>query len=37
MLIAGKGGEKYQEIRGVKYEYSDETFIRSLIEEKVIE
>lgn len=37
VLIAGKGGEKYQEIRGVKYEYSDETFIRSLIEEKVIE
>lgn len=37
VLIAGKGGEKYQEIGGVKYEYSDEDFVRSLIDEKVIE
>ena len=37
VLIAGKGGEKYQEICGVKYEYSDEDFVRSLIDEKVIE
>lgn len=36
VLIAGKGGENYQEICGVKYEYSDEQYIRSLIEEKVI-
>ena len=36
VLIAGKGGENYQEINGVRYEYSDEEYIRSLIEKKVI-
>lgn len=30
VLIAGKGAEKYQEIRGVKYEYNDEAFVLSL-------
>ena len=37
VLIAGKGGEKYQEINGVKYEFSDAEFVRGLIDEKVIE
>lgn len=36
VLIAGKGGENYQEISGVKYEYSDEQFVRSLIEENIL-
>ena len=37
VLIAGKGGEKYQEINGIKYEFSDAEFVRRLMEEKVIE
>lgn len=36
VLIAGKGAEKYQEISGVKYDYNDEEYIKSLIEENLI-
>ena len=36
ILIAGKGGEEYQEINGVKLNYSDEDFVKKLIDEKVI-
>jgi len=36
VLIAGKGAEKYQEIKGEKYEYNDETFVKSIIEEQGI-
>ena len=36
ILIAGKGGEEYQEINGVKLDYSDEDFVKKLIDEKVI-
>ncbi len=32
LLVAGKGGETYQEIMGIKYTYSDKTVIKSLIE-----
>ncbi|MBR1676744.1 MAG: UDP-N-acetylmuramoyl-L-alanyl-D-glutamate--2,6-diaminopimelate ligase [Clostridia bacterium] len=31
LLIAGKGAEKYQEINGVKYDFSDEKIILSVI------
>ncbi len=32
LLVAGKGGETYQEIMGIKYEFNDKNVIRSLIE-----
>ena len=31
LLVAGKGGETYQEIMGIKYDYNDKHVIRSLI------
>jgi len=31
LLIAGKGGENYQEIMGIKHSYSDNTVIKKLI------
>ena len=31
LLIAGKGGEEYQEIMGVKYEYDDESVTEEAI------
>lgn len=31
LLVAGKGGETYQEIMGIKYSYNDKDVIRSLI------
>lgn len=31
LLIAGKGAETYQEIMGIKYDYSDYTVIKKLI------
>ncbi len=31
LLIAGKGGETYQEIMGIKYAYNDKTVLRSMI------
>lgn len=31
LLIAGKGGEKYQEIMGIKYDYEDKAVVRSII------
>ena len=31
LLIAGKGGEKYQEIMGIKYDYDDKDVIRNLV------
>ena len=30
VVIAGKGAERYQEIKGVKYEYNDEEFVLGL-------
>ena len=32
LLVAGKGGEKYQEIMGIKYDYEDKKLIRHLAE-----
>ena len=32
VLVAGKGAERYQEIKGVKYEYNDEKYIMSLLQ-----
>ena len=32
VLVAGKGAERYQEIKGVKYEYNDEEYIMSLLQ-----
>ena len=31
LLVAGKGGEKYQEIMGIKYDYDDKTFLEKLV------
>lgn len=31
LLIAGKGGEKYQEIMGIKHSYDDNTVIKNII------
>lgn len=36
ILIAGKGAEKYQEIRGEKIPYSDEDFVMQLVAEEGI-
>ena len=33
VLIAGKGHEKYQEIKGVKYPFDDKEVVRELFEE----
>lgn len=30
-VIAGKGAEKYQEIKGVKYPYNDREYVLKLI------
>ncbi len=34
LLVAGKGGEDYQERMGIKYAYNDEDFIKKLIKRK---
>lgn len=34
LLVAGKGGEDYQERMGIKYAYNDEDFIRKIIKRK---
>ena len=34
LLIAGKGGEEYQEIMGIKYPFSDHTVVERLLEQK---
>ena len=34
LLVAGKGGEKYQEIMGIKYPFDDNAIIKKLMEEK---
>ena len=31
LLIAGKGGETYQEIMGIKYSYNDKAVINSIL------
>ena len=31
LLVAGKGGEHYQEIMGIKHSYDDNTVIRNII------
>ncbi|MDE5896345.1 MAG: UDP-N-acetylmuramoyl-L-alanyl-D-glutamate--2,6-diaminopimelate ligase, partial [Clostridia bacterium] len=31
LLVAGKGGEREQEIMGIKYGYSDKTVIESIL------
>ncbi len=32
LLVAGKGGERYQEIMGIKYDFNDKAVIRSVVE-----
>ena len=32
-LIAGKGHEKYQEIKGVKYHFDDKEIVREVFEQ----
>ena len=34
LLVAGKGGEEYQEIMGIKYPFKDNDIIKSYISEK---
>jgi UDP-N-acetylmuramoyl-L-alanyl-D-glutamate--2,6-diaminopimelate ligase len=34
LLVAGKGGEDYQERMGIKYAYNDEDFIKKIIKRK---
>ncbi len=34
LLVAGKGGEKYQEIMGIKYPFNDHDVIEKLLEKK---
>ncbi len=34
LLVAGKGGEKYQEIMGIKYPFEDKAIINKLISER---
>lgn len=34
LLIAGKGGEEYQEIMGIKYPFNDQDKVEKLLEEK---
>ena len=31
LLVAGKGGEQYQEIAGIKHSYNDNTIIKNII------
>ena len=31
LLVAGKGGENYQEVMGIKHSYSDNTVIKNII------
>ncbi len=31
LLVAGKGGEQYQEIAGIKHGYNDNTIIKNII------
>jgi UDP-N-acetylmuramoyl-L-alanyl-D-glutamate--2,6-diaminopimelate ligase len=33
LLVAGKGGEDYQEIMGIKYPFNDYTVVEELLEE----
>jgi UDP-N-acetylmuramoyl-L-alanyl-D-glutamate--2,6-diaminopimelate ligase len=32
VLIAGKGHEKYQEIKGIKYEFDDKAVLKEMFE-----
>ena len=34
ILIAGKGHEKYQEIKGVKYDFDDKTVVKEMFDEQ---
>jgi UDP-N-acetylmuramoyl-L-alanyl-D-glutamate--2,6-diaminopimelate ligase len=34
LLVAGKGGEDYQEIMGIKYSYNDNAVIKEAISRK---
>lgn len=34
LLVAGKGGEKYQEVMGIKYDFNDKDVIEELIKQK---
>lgn len=34
LLVAGKGGERYQEIMGIKYPFNDHAIIKKLLEKK---
>ena len=37
IVLAGKGHEDYQEIRGVKYPMDERTLIREILEEGILE
>ena len=34
LLVAGKGGEHYQEIMGIKYSFNDNDIIEKIVKEK---
>ena len=34
LLVAGKGGEQYQEIMGIKYPFNDQDIIEKLLKKK---
>ena len=34
LLVAGKGGEDYQEIMGIKYPFNDHDILKKLLEKK---
>ena len=34
LLVAGKGGEEYQEIMGIKYPFKDNDIIKKLMEQR---
>ena len=34
LLVAGKGGENYQEIMGIKYPFNDKDIIEKILEQK---
>ncbi|MBQ9081281.1 MAG: UDP-N-acetylmuramoyl-L-alanyl-D-glutamate--2,6-diaminopimelate ligase [Clostridia bacterium] len=37
LLIAGKGGENYQEIMGIKYDYNDNAVVKEIMEKMLTE
>ena len=37
LLIAGKGGENYQEIMGIKYDYNDNAVVKEVMQKMLAE